>query len=81
VDEPTIAGRKPMVMPLKAGKYAWCQCGNSKNQPFCDGSHRTTAFKPIVFEITEDKPNCALCMCKRSANKPFCDGTHRTLPS
>ena len=79
MDKPNAAGTRPIVMDLKAGKYAWCQCGLSKNQPFCDGSHKTTSFRPVVFEITEDKPKCALCMCKQSGNKPYCDGTHRKL--
>jgi CDGSH-type Zn-finger protein len=32
---------KPYAVKLEKGKtYAWCQCAGSKNQPFCDGSHK-----------------------------------------
>ncbi|MCZ8488180.1 CDGSH iron-sulfur domain-containing protein [Vibrio lentus] len=27
----------------------FCTCGKSKNQPFCDGSHAGTGFKPKEF--------------------------------
>ena len=77
--EPKIADRKPAVVELKAGKYSWCACGQSKNQPYCDGSHKGSEFSPIRFELPEDK-RVALCNCKHSGNKPFCDGTHKTLP-
>ena len=32
---------------LAPGKdtVALCRCGQSKNRPFCDGSHRTCAFQ------------------------------------
>lgn len=71
--------KSPFIVELKKGKkYAWCACGKSKNQPFCDGSHKGTEFKPIVFEASEDK-KYALCGCKQSKNKPYCDGTHKTL--
>lgn len=76
--EPHIAGTKPAVMKLEPGKYFWCACGLSKNQPWCDGSHKDTEFKPVQVEITEEK-NYAMCTCKRSAKGAFCDGTHRDL--
>ena len=38
---PTCAQKAPYPVAVEAGKdYWWCACGNSKNQPFCDGSHR-----------------------------------------
>jgi len=78
MSEPHIADRKPKVLELEAGNYHWCACGQSKNQPFCDGSHKGSGFTPKAFTLTEKK-TVALCMCKHSKNAPFCDGTHKTL--
>lgn len=75
---PKIAAKEPAVLTLKPGKYFWCACGQSKNQPFCDGSHKSTTFTPVPFEIAEEK-KVFLCQCKQSGNKPYCDGTHRKL--
>lgn len=75
---PEIAQKSPYVLELDAGTYWWCACGRSKNQPFCDGSHQTTAFTPVKFELAERK-QVALCGCKRTGTQPFCDGTHRSL--
>ena len=75
---PKIAQKSPYVQELKAGTYYQCSCGESKNQPFCDGSHQGTEFTPNVVEITEDKI-VALCGCKHSKNGAFCDGAHSKL--
>ncbi len=79
MSKPKIADRKPIKVTLKKGeeKY-WCACGLSKNQPYCDGSHRTTDITPKKF-IAEETGDTYLCMCKHSKNPPYCDGTHATL--
>jgi CDGSH-type Zn-finger protein len=74
-DEPVIAQRTPYVMEIGPGKFYWCQCGKSKNQPFCDGSHTGTSFSPMEVEFTEQKW-VAFCGCKHTKKPPFCDGTH-----
>jgi len=79
MSKPTIADKKPIAMQLqKNEEYHWCACGRSKNQPFCDGSHRGTEFTPKAFKAT-DSGEAWLCMCKHTSNPPFCDGTHATL--
>lgn len=77
--EPTIAQRGPYVVEVEEGKtYAWCACGLSANQPFCDGSHRGGEFTPIRF-VAEKSETVFLCGCKHTANPPFCDGSHSGL--
>ena len=68
----------PFVMTVKPGRYAWCACGLSAKQPYCDGSHSSTTVRPVLLEITEEK-QVAWCGCKASGKKPFCDGTHKTV--
>jgi CDGSH-type Zn-finger protein len=78
---PNCADNKPKMFDLEAGQtYAWCACGLSKKEggAFCDGSHKTTDFKPHIFKAEESK-KVAICMCKQTKNKPFCDGTHASL--
>ena len=45
-----IAQFGPHAINIENGKkYAWCNCGQSKKQPFCDGSHKGTEFKPFIL--------------------------------
>lgn len=76
--EPNISQKKPYFVRETPGTKAWCQCGKSANQPYCDGSHEGSGFEPIVVNIEEEK-DVYWCGCKHSANKPYCDGTHKTL--
>ena len=77
--KPSIADNRPIAITLEKGKeYYWCSCGRSKNQPFCDGSHKDTEFKPHAFTAEKDG-KAFLCLCKRSFNPPFCDGSHKAI--
>lgn len=75
----TIAGTAPLPIEVEAGKdYYWCACGKSKNQPFCDGSHKGSEFTPLPWTAGE---SCRMffCTCKQTDKAPFCDGHHNDL--
>jgi len=74
-----VAGTAPIAVDVTEGKsYFWCSCGQSKNQPFCDGSHKDTGFDPVKWtaETSETK---YFCTCKQTDGQPFCDGSHQKL--
>lgn len=73
-----IPQKAPYVMECEPGTYAWCACGASKNQPYCDGSHKGTDMSPTIEQI-EEKKMVAWCGCKHSSNGAFCDGSHKSL--
>lgn len=75
----TITQKSPFEVELEAGNsYYYCSCGLSKNQSFCDGSHKGTEFTPIEFTPEETK-TAYLCGCKRNDGTPFCNGAHKKL--
>ena len=70
----------PFKIDVKAGdKKAFCKCGQSKNGPYCDGSHKGTGITPEVVQFTENK-TVIICGCRTSKNGIYCDGSHKTLP-
>ena len=75
MNEPETPQKTPYVRQTEAGKHAWCACGRSTQQPFCDGSHKGTEFSPMVVEVTT-AGTLAWCGCKRTGNPPYCDGSH-----
>ena len=60
---------------LEGNSYYWCTCGLSKKQPFCDGSHKGTTFKPLLFKADQSK-KVFFCTCKQTNDQPMCDGSH-----
>lgn len=79
MSKPVVADNKPIKIEVSEGeKYAFCMCGRSDNQPFCDGSHKGTGFTPKMFEA-EKSGNAFLCRCKHTDNPPYCDGSHKQL--
>ena len=89
--KPKVFACHPTAVKVEKDKtYAWCTCGLSEKNPFCDGSHKKLAFeengetifpfKSLKFTAEEDG-EVWLCNCKHTKNPPFCDGTHKMIES
>ncbi|CRG99091.1 CDGSH iron-sulfur domain-containing protein, putative [Plasmodium relictum] len=65
----------PYLVKVEKKKVYWyCTCGTSKIQPWCDGSHKGTGFKPMMY-IPQSSGYRLLCGCKQSLHKPHYDFT------
>jgi CDGSH-type Zn-finger protein len=74
---PLRASNTPFAVNVEAGKdYWWCSCGQSKAQPFCDGSHKGGTFTPVKYHAETSKQEY-FCGCKATGNAPLCDGSHK----
>lgn len=81
MSKPTVADNKPVAVELEEGKtYFFCTCGQSANQPFCDGAHKGSGMAPKPFKA-EKTGTAYLCQCKQTGNQPFCDGAHKGIPA
>ena len=90
-DLPRVAKTEPASINVIPGKiYAWCTCGLSEKQPFCDGTHKKIEhpineqnepilpYKSLKVEF-EKEEEVWFCQCKQTKNPPFCDGSHNKL--
>ena len=76
---PNIAQKSPYALEVEAGKsYWWCSCGKSKSQPFCDGTHKGSAFTPLEYKA-DTTGTIHFCGCKHSGSGALCDGSHKKL--
>ncbi|MFN7364825.1 MAG: CDGSH iron-sulfur domain-containing protein [Alphaproteobacteria bacterium] len=76
LDHPHCPQNSPYCVEVEEGKtYAWCTCGLSLTQPFCDGQHKGTGFRSHKW-VAPKTEKVFLCGCKRTGKEPFCDGSH-----
>ena len=71
-------GTEPLKTTLEAGTYLYCQCGYSADQPWCNGSHHGSKFKPMVIEV-EKARKASICTCKLTKTPPYCDNSHEEI--
>jgi CDGSH-type Zn-finger protein len=66
----------PHIVQAKANETLYiCQCGKTKNAPFCDGSHEGSGKAPLAHIAQADGP-IYVCGCGKTRNTPWCDGSH-----
>ena len=59
----------------------YCTCGKSERQPWCDGSHRGTEWKPYRFKYEGEAKVRGICGCKMNLDSSgaICDSAHKYI--
>lgn len=79
MEDPKVAKKGPYAVEVTEGQdYYWCSCGQSKAQPFCDGSHKGSSFTPVQYKAAKSG-TVYFCGCKHTKTPPLCDGSHNEL--
>ena len=79
MSSPHLPQKSPIPVLVQVRKtYYWCSCGHSKNQAFCDGAHKGSAFTPVPYKA-EANGTIYFCACKHSKKGTLCDGAHKAL--
>ena len=74
---PASPQKSPYKVIVEKDKiYFWCACGQSKKQPFCDGTHKKDGKYKSIKYLAEESKEIYFCGCKMTKNPPFCDGSH-----
>ena len=79
MDRPIIYDNIPISLDLDVDqKYLYCTCGKSTKGGLCDGSHKNSGFKPLIFSPEKTRSH-DICQCKQTKNPPYCDGSHSDI--
>ena len=74
---PATPQKSPYKVKVEKDKtYFWCACGLSRQQPFCDGTHKKDGKYKSIKYLAEESKEIYLCGCKMTKHPPLCDGSH-----
>ena len=79
---PKSAADQPCCVTVEAGKtYAWCTCGLSEKQPFCDGRHKKIEGNPFASQrfTAEEKKRFGCVNAKKPRTRPIVTEVITTL--
>ena len=81
---PRAVSLEPKRVPVEEGKtYYWCACGYTRNEPWCDGSHKTLSTIRSVKWVAPKSGMASICACRQTKRegRVLCDGGHVHLKS